>query len=90
MPEERQTADTILTAFKTMDVDILILLRTLDCKRVFFPSSLEYTPQTNNEYRDLLSSMKSVHPSFSVTRHVGQQRPGEHRHVCAGEGRHAN
>jgi hypothetical protein len=65
--KERQTADAIVAAFNTMDVDTLISLRTPDCKRVFLPSSLEYTPQTNDEYRDRLSGMKTIFTSFHVT-----------------------
>jgi hypothetical protein len=65
--KERQTADAIVAAFNAMDIDTLVSLRTPNCKRIFLPSSLEYTPQTNDEYRDRLNGMKSIFTSFHVT-----------------------
>jgi hypothetical protein len=65
--KERQTADAIVAAFNIMDVDAIISLRTPECKRVFMPSSLNYTPQTNEEYGERLTGMKSIFASFHVT-----------------------
>lgn len=65
--KERQTADAIVSAFNTMDVDTIIALRTPECRRVFLPSSLKYPGQINDAYRANLISMKSVFTSFDVT-----------------------
>jgi hypothetical protein len=64
---DRQTADAVVAAFNIMDVDTLISLRTPTCKRVFLPASLKYPPQTNDEYRDNLNSMKHIFQNFQVT-----------------------
>lgn len=67
LSKERQTADAIVAAFNTMDIDTIISLRTSDCKRVFLPTSLGYNPQSNDAYRANLMGMKSIFTSFHVT-----------------------
>ncbi|KAJ4293100.1 hypothetical protein N0V90_008382 [Kalmusia sp. IMI 367209] len=65
--KERQTADMILAAFNTMDTHRIVSLRTPGCQRVFLPSSLHLTPQSNTAYLANLNAMKAVFTSFQVT-----------------------
>ncbi|CAO2657167.1 Nn.00g032930.m01.CDS01 [Neocucurbitaria sp. VM-36] len=64
---ERQTADAIVAAFNSMDIDTIVSLRTPDCQRVFLPTSLKYKPQSNEAYRANLTGMKSIFNSFQIT-----------------------
>jgi hypothetical protein len=63
----RRTANAIVTAFQTMDIDTMISLRASSCKRIFLPSSLNYAPQSNETYRASLLVMKSIFNSFHVS-----------------------
>jgi hypothetical protein len=65
--QERNTANAIVTAFNSMDIDTIISLRTPGCQRLFLPSSLKYAPQSNETYRTSLEAMKSVFNSFKMT-----------------------
>ncbi|KAF1842303.1 uncharacterized protein K460DRAFT_358930 [Cucurbitaria berberidis CBS 394.84] len=65
--QERQTANTLVAAFNTMDIDTIISLRTPTCQRIFLPSSLHYNPQSNDAYRANLTGMKSIFTSFHIT-----------------------
>jgi hypothetical protein len=65
--KERQTANTLVTAFNSMDIDTISALRTPNCQRVFLPSSLGYAPQSNYTYHASLMAMKSIFTSFHIT-----------------------
>jgi hypothetical protein len=65
--QERNTANAIVTAFNSMDIDTIISLRTPDCQRIFLPSSLNYAPQSNKTYRASLEAMKSVFTFFKIS-----------------------
>jgi hypothetical protein len=65
--QERNTANAIVTAFNSMDIDTIISLRTPGCQRIFLPSFLKYAPQSNETYRTSLEAMKSVFNSFKIT-----------------------
>jgi hypothetical protein len=65
--KERQTANALVAAFNSMDIDTISALRTPDCQRVFLPSSLGYAPQSNDTYRANLMAMESVFTSFQIT-----------------------
>ncbi|KAF2872197.1 hypothetical protein BDV95DRAFT_493257 [Massariosphaeria phaeospora] len=64
---ERQTADTMVAAFNTMDTATIISLRTPTCQRIIRPSSLKYPPQSNTAYLANLNSMKSIFTNFHIT-----------------------
>lgn len=64
--KERQTANKLVAAYNAMDVDTIIALRTPDCKRVFLPSSLKYSPQSNQLFKANLAAMSTIFTSFKV------------------------
>ncbi|KAF1365872.1 hypothetical protein EJ07DRAFT_94391 [Lizonia empirigonia] len=64
---ERQTADHLVAAYNTMDVNTIIALRTPDCERVFLPSSLKLPPQSNEAFRANLLAFSAVFTSFAIT-----------------------
>jgi hypothetical protein len=65
--EERRTADAIVNAFNTADINTLISLRTPNCMRVFQPDALQFEPQTNAQYRASLLAILQVFSSFKIT-----------------------
>jgi hypothetical protein len=65
--QERNTANAIVTAFNSMNIDTIISLRIPGCQRIFLPYSLKYAPQSNETYRTSLEAMKSVFNSFKIT-----------------------
>lgn len=64
--QERITVNALITAYNAMDTSTIIALRTPDCKRIFLPHSLAYTPQSNEAFRQNLAAMASVFTSFHV------------------------
>ena len=67
LSKERQTADALVAAFNSWDIDTIIALRTPECKRVFLPSSLKYPAQDNEKFRAILLGWKSVLNPLEVT-----------------------
>lgn len=64
--KERQTADKLVLAYNAMDVSTIISLRTPDCQRVFFPSSLNYPPQSNAFFQQNLLAISTIFTSFKI------------------------
>lgn len=64
--KERQTADRLVAAYNAMDIDTIIALRTPDCKRVFLPSSLKYSSQSNEFFKANLIAISQIFTSFKV------------------------
>ncbi|KAF2027005.1 hypothetical protein EK21DRAFT_72987 [Setomelanomma holmii] len=65
--KERATADALVQAFNTANIDTIISLRTPDCMRVFKPEALKFAPQTNAQYHASLKAILQVFSSFSIT-----------------------
>ncbi|OAL52782.1 hypothetical protein IQ07DRAFT_585887 [Pyrenochaeta sp. DS3sAY3a] len=67
--KERQTADAIVVAFNSMDIDAILGFRTPDCQRVILPASLNIAPQSNSAYRANLAAMNGIFTSFKLAVH---------------------
>lgn len=65
--KERETANAIVQAFNSADINTLISLRTPTCMRVFQPSALKFASQTNEQYRASLQAILQVFSSFTIT-----------------------
>ena len=64
---QRQTANALIDAFNSMSVADIISLRAPGCMRQILPYSLNYSPQSNDVYRDSLKSIIPAFRNFSLT-----------------------
>ena len=82
MPEQSkqmQTAERLVAAFRAMDNDTIISLRAADCMRHIYPTSQGYSPQTNEQFGNLLKQLAGIFRNFSlevldVTEDLPQQK----------------
>lgn len=66
---QRKTAKILLQAFNTMNIPLIISLRSSICVREILPSTLNFTPQSNDKYESSLSSLIPIFSNFSLTCH---------------------
>lgn len=67
--KQRQTADGIVAAFNRMDIDSILSARSESCLREFYPASLKFPSQNNDQYRANLTKFASVFQNFELTVH---------------------
>ena len=65
--QRRITAEAVVAAFNSMDVDGIISHRSPDCLRNFIPKSMGFPPQDNATYGDSLHQLTGVFHNFSCT-----------------------
>lgn len=61
-----QTAETLVKAFNSMDIDTIISLRAPTCLRQILPAALGHKPTTNDQYRASLYKLKPIFQNFSL------------------------
>ena len=67
MSNQRQTAEAVVNAFNTMDVDAIISYRSPECMRYFLPLSMGLEPQDNATYAKSLHQLRGIFQNFSLT-----------------------
>lgn len=64
---QRQTADRLITAFNSMDIDTIVSLRTETATRHIIPSTLGHAPQNNSQYKAHLDRLKPIFSNFNLS-----------------------
>jgi len=78
---QRETAEAVVAAFNTMDIDKIISYRSPDCIRYILPSTMGHAPTNNEQYRSHLEKLRPIFQNFSLTvRDVIEDR--EARRIC--------
>ena len=62
-----QTAEAVVSAFNSMDIDTIISYRTPGCMRYILPSTLGHPPTDNARYASHLQKLKPIFKNFSLT-----------------------
>ena len=62
----RQTAEAIVNAFNSLDVDAIVSYRSPDCLRYFLPASMGNKPQDNATYARSLHQLRAIFKNFSL------------------------
>ena len=62
---QRKTAEAVVAAFNSMDVDSIIAHRSPDCLRHFIPKSMGFPPQNNTTYGRSLHQLSGIFHNFS-------------------------
>lgn len=64
---QRKTAESLVAAFNSMDVDSIIAHRSPDCLRHMIPASMGFSPQDNATYGELLHQLTTIFRNYSCT-----------------------